>query len=60
MPSNSTARSVRNLVCLLPDGHIPVTVWAPHPCGGRYMVEAWVYGPNGRVGYWLPQEETTT
>lgn len=45
---------MRNLVCLLPDGHIPVTLWAQHPCsGGLYMVEAWVYGPSGRVGYWL-------
>lgn len=41
---------MRNLLCLLPDGHIPVTVWHPHPCGGYYMVGAWCYGPDGCVG----------
>lgn len=44
---------MRNLLCLLPDGHMPVTYWAPHPCGGYYMHQAWVYGSNGIVGYWM-------
>jgi hypothetical protein len=42
---------MRNLQCLLPDGHIPVVTWAPHPCGGWYVLEAWAYGPHGRVGW---------
>lgn len=41
---------MRNLLCLLPDGHIEVTHWAPHPCGGYYLVEAQVWGPRGFVG----------
>lgn len=49
---------VRNLACLLPDGHIPVTYWAKHPCDDDlYMVEAWIWGASGRVGYWLPWKE---
>jgi hypothetical protein len=47
------AVSARNLVCLLPDRYVPVETWAPHPCGGWYVAEAWVYGPQGRLGYWL-------
>jgi hypothetical protein len=42
---------MRNLLCLLPDGHVSVGVWAPHPCGGYYEVERWCYGRAGRVGY---------
>ena len=45
--------SVRNLRCLLPDGCLPVTLHDPHPCGGYYVIEAWVYGPHGRIGRWL-------
>jgi hypothetical protein len=45
---------VRNLTCLLPDGFLGITYWAPHPCDDKlYMVEAWVWGPSGRVGYWM-------
>lgn len=44
----------RNLLCLLPDGHIEVGTWEPHPCGGYYEVERWVWGPAGRVGYSVP------
>lgn len=46
--------AVRNLLCLLPDGHLPVAVWAPHPEGGWYVIEAWCYGPGGRTGQWMP------
>lgn len=42
---------MRNLLCLLPDGHIEVGHWLPHPCGGYYEIERWVCGPGGRVGY---------
>jgi hypothetical protein len=42
-----------NMTCLLPDYCMGVTMWEPHPCGGYYMVEAWCYGPHGRIGYWL-------
>lgn len=44
---------MRNLRCLLPDGHIGVKVYAPHPCGGWYVIEAFAYGPKGQVGRWL-------
>jgi len=44
---------MRNLLCELPDGHIPVEIWSQHPCGGKYVIEAYVYGPNGRVGRWF-------
>lgn len=45
---------MRNIPCLLPDGHIVVTYWDVHPCDDRlYMAGAWVYGPRGRVGYAL-------
>lgn len=40
----------RNLICELPDGHIDVYVWAPHPCGGWYVIDAAIYGPRGYVG----------
>jgi len=33
---------------------IPVTIHHPHPCGGYYVAEAWVYGPEGRIGRWQP------
>lgn len=44
---------MRNLYVLLPDGCVPVEVWAPHPCGGYYVLDAVAYGPSGRVGRWL-------
>lgn len=44
---------IRNLTCLLPDGCIGVKVWARHPCGGLYVLEAWCYGPSGRIGRWM-------
>ncbi len=43
----------RNLTCLLPDTRIGVVMMAPHPCGGYYLREAWCYGPQGRIGYWM-------
>lgn len=45
---------MRNLLCLLPDGHIVVSLWAPHPCGGIYCTGVWCWGPHGRVGYAFP------
>jgi len=42
-----------NCTCLLPDYCIGASMWAPHPCGGYYKVEAWCYGPHGRIGYWI-------
>ncbi len=42
-----------NLVCELPNIYIGVMLWEPHPCGGYHMPEAWCYGPQGRIGYWL-------
>lgn len=45
--------TIRNYPCLLPDGHIVVRLYAPHPCGGLWMMEAWCWGPRGRVGYYL-------
>jgi len=44
---------MRNLLCLLPDGHIPVQIWGPDACGGWYVIQADCYGPGGRVGYWI-------
>ncbi len=44
---------MRILHCLLPDGYIPVTYWAPHPCGGLYMEDALCWGASGSVGRWL-------
>jgi hypothetical protein len=44
---------MRNLRCLLPDGYLPVAIWAPHGCGGWYIADAWVYGPHGRIGMWI-------
>ncbi|MCA1571674.1 MAG: hypothetical protein LC798_15440 [Chloroflexi bacterium] len=44
---------MRNVICELPDGHLVVTFWEPHPCGGIYMVDARVFGPNGFVGRWV-------
>lgn len=41
---------MRNLICELPDGHIEVSHWAPHPCGGYYEIERQVWGPRGFVG----------
>jgi hypothetical protein len=40
----------RNILCLLPDGHIEVTYWMAHPCGGWWNYDALVYGPKGVVG----------
>lgn len=42
---------IRNLLCVLPDGHIVVGIYCPHPCGGVYCVESWCYRPRGRVGW---------
>ena len=53
----------KNLLCSLPNdqGYIGVLFWAPHPCGGYYEEGAYVYGPHGKVGYYLhnldPHEE---
>jgi hypothetical protein len=44
---------VRNLLCWLPDGCLGVTVHAPHPCGGYYLLDARCYGPDGYIGMWL-------
>jgi hypothetical protein len=48
------ADPARSLLCLMGDGYIEVTHWYPHPCGGYYMVEAQVWGPQGKVGYSMP------
>lgn len=46
-----------NPLCLLPAGrYLCVSLWAPSPCGGYYVHEAWVYGDRGRVGYWLDDQ----
>jgi hypothetical protein len=37
-----------NIIAELPDGCFPVFLYAPHPEGGRYCVEAFVYGLAGR------------
>lgn len=43
-----------NPLVRLPKGdYLGVRVYAQHPCGGRYMIEAWLYGPAGRIGMWM-------
>lgn len=51
--SHSETGIVINLRCLLPDGCIGVRLYDQHPCGGMYVVEAWCYGPQGRIGRWM-------
>lgn len=46
----SDTRTVRNLLCLLPDGHIEVSYWSAHPCGGWWLHERLIYGRLGVVG----------
>lgn len=47
---------MRNLVIQLPDGYLPVALYHPHPCGGVYMIDGWVVGPEGRIpGRWWPE-----
>jgi hypothetical protein len=41
------------MTCLLPNTRIGVVIRHPHPCGGYYTVEAWCYGPAGRIGHWM-------
>lgn len=46
---------MRNLLCLLPDGHIVVGYYGKHPCDGKaYLLEALCWGPRGPVGRWMP------
>jgi len=51
---NPSALTLRNPLVQLPRGdYIGVRVYCPHPCGGIYLVEAWVYGAAGRIGRWM-------
>jgi hypothetical protein len=43
--------------CLLPDTAIRVDEWLPHSCGGYYAHARWCYGPHGRIGYWMGDDE---
>jgi hypothetical protein len=42
-----------HLLCELPWWNLVVTVWCPAPEGDFYIVDAPIYGPQGRVGRWL-------
>jgi hypothetical protein len=52
---------MRNLVIELPDGYVAVGLYAPHPCGGSFMVDGWAVGPAGRIpGRWGPEQVLPT
>ena len=43
-----------NPIVQLPYGnYVGVRIYGRHGCGGYYMVEAWLYGPEGRIGRWM-------
>jgi len=51
-----------NLTALLPDHCVGVKIWVPGPDGpsDHYVIDAWVYGPQGRIGMWLERPDPGT